>query len=81
MEVQLETQRGASVVMTDYETIRAPEEAVQAAREAKREDETWGDFLLRCTDADVPRKWTEAELRRIVRDETEQALSDGGRKW
>jgi hypothetical protein len=68
-------------MMVDYDTIRAPADAVDAAREAKREGETWGDFLLRCADADVSRKWTEAELRRIVRDETEQALSDGGRKW
>lgn len=34
----------------DYTAIRFPEEAVEAAKDAKRDGETWGDYLQRCTD-------------------------------
>lgn len=62
--------------MTDYETIRAPAEAVKAARAEKREDETWGDFLQRCADAEPVVEMTESDVRRIVRDEFESLMRD-----
>lgn len=34
----------------EYANIRAPEADVEAAREAKRDGETWGQYLRRCTD-------------------------------
>lgn len=36
--------------MTDYKTLRVPEDAYDAARDSKRDAETWGDFLQRCAD-------------------------------
>lgn len=57
--------------MTDYSSIRADQHAVKAAREAKHEGETWGEYLLRCADADVPRKWTKAELESLIATEIE----------
>jgi len=35
--------------MTNYKTLRIPQDAYDAAREAKRERETWGDFVQRCS--------------------------------
>ena len=36
--------------MTDYKTLRVPEDAYDTAKESKREKETWGEFLQRCSD-------------------------------
>jgi len=36
--------------MTDYKTMRVPEAAHEAASNAKREDETWGEYLRRCAE-------------------------------
>ena len=36
--------------MTDYTTIRVSKEAKEAAQEAKRDGETWNEYLQRCTD-------------------------------
>jgi len=36
--------------MTDYKTLRVPEDAYDIAKESKREKETWGEFLQRCSD-------------------------------
>ena len=36
--------------MTDYTTIRVSEDAKAQAQEAKREEETWNDYIQRCTD-------------------------------
>jgi hypothetical protein len=35
--------------MTDWKTMRVPAEAWERANEAKRDEETWGDFLQRCS--------------------------------
>ena len=35
--------------MTDYKTLRVPEDAYDIAKESKRESETWGEFLQRCS--------------------------------
>ena len=36
--------------MTDYTTIRVSKDAKEAAQEAKRDGETWNEYLQRCTD-------------------------------
>ena len=36
--------------MTDYTTIRVSKAAKELAQEAKRDGETWNDYLQRCTD-------------------------------
>jgi len=33
----------------DYKTMRVPEDAYEAAKDSKRDGETWGQFLQRCT--------------------------------
>ena len=35
--------------MTEYKTMRVPEDDWKAAKESKRENETWGEFLQRCS--------------------------------
>jgi len=56
----------------EYSTIRVTKASKKAAEQEKQPDETWSEYLLRCGDADVPRKWTEDEIREIVRDELRQ---------
>ena len=36
--------------MTEYTTIRVSKAAKESAQEAKRDGETWNDYLQRCTD-------------------------------
>lgn len=36
--------------MTDYTTLRVTAEAKAAAEASKREEETWNDYIRRCTD-------------------------------
>ena len=37
--------------MTDWKTMRVPVDAWNDAKDAKREGETWGEFLRRCSEA------------------------------
>lgn len=39
--------------MADYKTMRVPEAAWEAARDAKQDGETWGEYLQRCADVDT----------------------------
>ena len=39
--------------MTDYTTIRVSKAAKESAQEAKRDGETWNDYIQRCTDTPV----------------------------
>lgn len=51
----------------EYKTMRVPAPAWEAAKEAKGENETWGEYLYRC--ADNPRvEMSEDELREIIRE-------------
>ena len=34
----------------DYSTLRIPTPDYENAKESKRENETWGEFIQRCTD-------------------------------
>ena len=36
--------------MTEYTTIRVSKTAKESAQEAKKDGETWNDYLQRCTD-------------------------------
>jgi len=36
--------------MVEYKTLRVPEDAYEEARESKKETETWGEFLRRCSE-------------------------------
>lgn len=54
--------------MTEYKTLRVPEESYHAAKDAKHDDETWGEFLQRCSE-------TRPEIREFV-DASE--LDDSG---
>ena len=36
--------------MTEYTTIRVSKAAKESAQEAKRDGETWNDYIQRCTD-------------------------------
>ena len=36
--------------MTDYTTIRVSKAAKESAQKAKRDGETWNDYIQRCTD-------------------------------
>jgi len=42
--------------MTDYTTIRVTETAKAKAEESKRDDETWNEYIQRCTDNPPVRK-------------------------
>lgn len=38
--------------MTEYKTLRVPEDAYELAKDAKQDDknETWGEYLRRCSE-------------------------------
>ena len=36
--------------MTEYKTLRVPEDAYEVAKDSKQETETWGEFLQRCSE-------------------------------
>ena len=49
----------------DYKTMRVPEDAYDEAKAAKRDGETWGEYLRRCGE-------TPPEVRRFVEVGDEQ---------
>jgi len=36
--------------MTEYKTMRVPQEAWEQANDAKQDNETWGEYLQRCAE-------------------------------
>lgn len=62
--------------MSDHQRIPVRPDAYEAAKEAKRDDETWSEYVLRCADADVPRKWTRDEIESMIDEYARQ----GGRR-
>jgi len=36
--------------VTEYKTLRVPEDAYEVAKDSKQETETWGEFLQRCSE-------------------------------
>jgi len=41
---------GVRTMAQDYTTMRVPTEEWEAAKASKRETETWGEFIQRCTE-------------------------------
>ena len=71
--------------MTDRTTINVSKEAHRKAQEAKEDDETWSDYLLRSTDEDAVEMETEPvakvevdgdDLRETIAEEMEKRLSE-----
>lgn len=61
--------------MTEWKTLRVPEWAYDEAQEARGENETWGDYLVRCSNE--PRiEMSEAELEEIIRERIEDMVVD-----
>lgn len=70
--------------MTENKRVPAHEDAVDAARDKKEaHGESWTDvfefYVERRDEADVARKWTEAEIREIAEDVCE-GYANGGRR-
>ena len=54
-----------------YTTMRVPTPAWEAAREAKGENETWGEYLRRCADEpqiQMSQDELETAMREVVRE-------------
>ena len=49
--------------MTEYKTMRVPEEAWEAAKASKKAEETWGEFIQRCSN-------NPPEIKRFVEEST-----------
>jgi hypothetical protein len=67
----------------DYTTMRVPTEEWEAAKASKRETETWGEFIQRCTEeppeivelTEAPETVRlEAEERRKIAEEIAEVL-------
>jgi len=60
---------------TDYKTLRVPADDYERAKQSKRDSETWGEFLQRCTDSPPEiREFVEAPERDGV--DTEALVAD-----
>ena len=55
--------------MTDYKTMRVPKDDWEKAKAAKRDTETWGEFLQRCSN-------TPPEIREYVEQDTEALAAE-----
>ena len=49
--------------MTEYKTMRVPQEAWEAAKASKKAEETWGEFIQRCSN-------NPPEVKRFVEEST-----------
>lgn len=58
--------------MTEWKTMRVPEDAWEAAQAARGDDETWGEYLRRCADAPHV-EMSEDEVRAVVRELVDDA--------
>lgn len=64
--------------MTEYKTMRVPVDAWNAAQEARKDNETWGDYLRRCAD-EPTLNMSEDEVRRIARAEIRDTVVENAR--
>jgi len=56
----------------EYKTLRVPESAYVEARASKREAETWGDFIQRCSEnPPEQREYVEGDVVREMVEEFE----------
>jgi len=53
--------------MTEWKTMRVPEDAWEVAQEARGGGETWGEYLRRCADQRRV-EMTDDEVRELVRE-------------
>jgi len=62
--------------MTDYKTMRVPEDAYEQAKADKRDEETWGDFLQRCSNNPPEiREFVETENAGVTYDDVKAACA------
>jgi hypothetical protein len=55
--------------MTEYTSLRVPEDAKAKAADSKQDGETWADFIQRCAD-EGPR-----QVEVVARDDIDQRLA------
>lgn len=70
--------------MVEYDRVPAEEDAIEAAREMKeKHGDSWTDvfefYAERRDEADVARKWTEGEIRKVAEDVVDE-YANGGRR-
>jgi len=59
----------------EWTTIRVPQGAADEARDAKRNSETWGDYLRRCADSD-PEVREFVDVEDVLEDRPNQSVAD-----
>ena len=59
----------------EWTTIRVPQGAADEARDAKRNSETWGDYLRRCADSD-PEVREFVDVQDVLEDRPNQSVAD-----
>jgi len=59
----------------EWTTIRVPQGAADEARDAKRNSETWGDYLRRCADSD-PEMREFVYVQEVLEDRPNQSAAD-----
>jgi len=59
----------------EWTTIRVPQGAADEARDAKRNSETWGDYLRRCADTN-PEVREFVDVQEVLEDRPNQSAAD-----
>jgi len=59
----------------EWTTIRVPQGAADEARDAKRNSETWGDYLRRCAESD-PEVREFVDVQDVLEDRPNQSAAD-----
>lgn len=59
----------------EWTTIRVPQGAADEARDAKRNSETWGDYLRRCADTN-PEVREFVDVQAVLEDRPTQSVAD-----
>ena len=59
----------------EWTTIRVPQGAADEARDAKRNSETWGDYLRRCADSD-PEVREFVDVQDVLEDRPNRSAAD-----
>jgi len=59
----------------EWTTIRVPQGAADEARDAKRNSETWGDYLRRCADSD-PEVREFVDVEDVLEDRPNRSAAD-----
>ncbi|AFH22782.1 hypothetical protein OSG_eHP34_00245 [environmental Halophage eHP-34] len=59
----------------EWTTIRVPQGAADEARDAKRNSETWGDYLRRCADSD-PEVREFVDVQEVLEDRPNRSAAD-----